>query len=847
MSARTGCAFPFAFNFELILHFELIRDLRYTTPCLMLASGFSALVYQVLWLTDLATLFGNTAQASAVGLGVFFAGLAAGSYTWGRRAAFLHAPLRTYAWLELAIAATASLCFWLFDAYRALYGPLFALVGGSPATFVIAKIALASVVLFPPAFFMGGTLPVLGHSAIGAAHRLGGSGALLYGLNTLGAATGALAAGFYLPAALGFQRTYLVAIGINVAIAVAAFVLGTANRARRPAGSVHRTSDACSLPRSILILAGASGFLTLSLQVVAVRLFAQVLQNSVYTVSSILTIFLLALAVGALAASRLARLAAPDPRVTLAAVVTVAGALIATIPFTFVMATGGLQYVATDKGWIDYLQSVLGVTALVLAVPCVAAGMVFPFLLRIAQERPVGAGHALGMLGAWNTLGAVAGPVATGFILLPAVGVWGTFQLIAAAYLVASSLCFLTGPAAPRVLRLAPLAGLALLVTVLDPTRLPILRVNAAAGERVLELRESAYGVTAVVERAGDRRIKLNNHYSLGGSGALEEERNQALIPLMTHPHPYQVFFLGMGTGITAGAAVQPFVQRIVVSELVPDVAAVARRHFRHEANGLFDDPRVEIVVADGRAHLAGTRDRYDMIVSDLFVPWEAGTARLYTWEHFTTARERLASGGTFVQWLPLYQMSKREFLIVARTMLDVFPEVTMWRGDFFASRPIVALAGSIELAPLDPQVIAERGRAISGRSDVPRETAHGLTLPFYMGNLARARHLVSDVPLNTNDRPILEYTAPVTHRQERVGAARWFNADDLLAFARELIAAIPPDVDPYLAQLDRAGHDWVWTGLHRYAAVVHESTDRPAGSSADVGEHAPAERPGIQ
>jgi spermidine synthase len=811
----------------------------------MLASGFSALVYQVLWLKDLSTLFGNTAQASSVGLCVFFAGLAAGSHAWGRRTPLLRCPLRTYGWLELAIAATASLCFWLFDLYRVLYEPLFAAVGASPALFVLAKTALASAVLFPPAFFMGGTLPVLGHAAIGSPDRLGDTGALLYGLNILGAAAGALAAGFYLPALLGFQRTYLTAIGINVMIAAAAFVLAAAVKSvHRPDARRTRRASSQPLPRFMLMLAAASGFLTLSLQVVAVRLFAQVLQNSVYTVSSILAIFLLSLAAGALAASRLARLAAPDPRITLAAVITISGIAVATIPFTFTLATGGLQYVATDKGWGAYLSHVFGTTALVLAVPCAAVGIVFPFLLRIAQERRFGPGHALGTLGAWNMLGAIAGSAATGFIVLPILGLWGTLQLIAAAYLMASVLCYLvTAPSASRLLRLAPLAGLGLLVTILNPTRLPILRADTARGERVLELRESVYGVTAVVERGGDRRIKVNNYYSLGGSAALEEERNQALIPLMTHPQPRQLFFLGMGTGITAGAAVQPFVQRIVVTELIPDVAAVARRHFQHEANGLFEDPRVEIVVADGRAHLAGTRDRYDLIVSDLFVPWEAGTASVYTHEHFTTARERLAPGGTFVQWLPLYQMSKREFLIVSRTMLDVFPDVTMWRGDFFAERPIVALVGSLDLAPLDPRVIAERARTVSGRTDMLPETAHALTLPFYMGNLARARHLVPDVPLNTDDRPVLEYIAPVTHRQQRIGAARWFNAFDLLAFSSDLLAAVPPEADPYLARLDSAQRDWVWTGHHRYARVVRQSAERPQDVSADPDENASAGR----
>jgi spermidine synthase len=105
----------------------------------------------------------------------------------------------------------------------------------------------------------------------------------------------------------------------------------------------------------------------------------------------------------------------------------------------------------------------------------------------------------------------------------------------------------------------------------------------------------------------------------------------------MTHPNPRSVFFIGMGTGITAGAAVQPPVERMVVAELIPDVVRAARRHFPEFANGLFDDPRVEIVVDDGRNHLAAVREPFGLIISDLFVPWEAGSGSLYTREQPTT------------------------------------------------------------------------------------------------------------------------------------------------------------------------------------------------------------------
>jgi spermidine synthase len=792
----------------------------------VVASGFSALVYQVLWLRDLGTIFGNTAQASAVGFAVFFAGLAVGAHWWGRRSGALRSSLAAYAWLELGIVLTAGLGYFLLDAYRLAHAPLVALAGTAPWLLLTGKAVLAAAVLFPPAFFMGGTIPVLGQAAIRHRRRLGQIGARLYGLNTLGAAAGALAAGFFLPAILGFGGAYATALAINAAIGLAAMVLAL----RLPADGARRVAPVAITRRpvapALLALAAASGFLMLALEVAAVRLFTQVLQNSVYTFATVLVVFLVALSAGALAAGRLARIPL-DPRLVLAALLTLSGVALTIVPMAFYLATDGLAYVAVTEGWHGYLLRVAATVALVLGIPSAVAGTVFPFLMRLAQEGTAGPGGVLGALGASNLAGAIAGSLATGFVLLPALGLWGVLTLLPAAYLVLALVVLVTAPALGWLPRLSPLAGLLLLATLLNPLDLPLLRIDPTAGERILFVREGPYGVTAVVEREGDRRIRVNNHYALGGSAAATYERQQGLVALATHPDPRSVFFLGMGTGITAGAAVRAPVERLVVAELIPDVVEAARRHFADLAGGLFSDPRVSIVTTDGRSYLAGTRETFDLVVADLFVPWEAGTGYLYTREHFQTVRDRLAAGGRFVQWLPLYQLSPDDFLIVARTMLGVFPHVTLWRGDFLADRPIVALVGSLDGDLLPP--VPAAGDEDGTMDDIGALRAWAL--PFYAGHLSKARHLVPDGPRNTDRRPVLEYTTPIAHRQQRVGATTWFHGHVLLMFYEDLFRAVPPEHDPYLARLSPDDRARVRRGLQRYAAVVHGDAADPAAA----------------
>jgi len=262
-------------------------------------------------------------------------------------------------------------------------------------------------------------------------------------------------------------------------------------------------------------------------------------------------------------------------------------------------------------------------------------------------------------------------------------------------------------------------------------------------------------------------------------------------------------------------------------------VITAARHHFDDVANGLFNDARVSLIAADGRQHLATSRERFDLVVADLFIPWEAGTGGLYTLEHFRTVRRRLGEHGAFVQWLPLYQMSRTEFMTIARTMLAAFPHVTVWRGDFFPERPILALVGTNVLEPLDPVTIAAHGTRIAG-GPVPGEAVRAMVLPFYAGHLSRAPYLVPDGPLNTDDRPRIEYTAPITQRQQNVGASRWFVRVELIDFFDALRQAVPPSADPYLTRIDSHEQRWVTAGFHYHAAAV----DRARGSTDTARSH---------
>jgi spermidine synthase len=804
---------------------------------LFFISGFAALVYQVLWVRELGLLFGSTAQAAALAIAIFFAGIALGGWFWGRQAARVRSSLLWFGILEVGVAITALGHFVLVDAYHAIYPSIYAAAGHHPTLDTLSKSAIAATILLPPAFLMGGTLPLMGQHLISRRGGLSTTGTILYAVNTAGSATGALAAAFVLPVLLGFRDSYLLAIALDAFVGISAILLAfrflqsggeriTVSRMERPAPVEAPSTAHCEgFSRPVIwTVAFASGFATLGVEVLWTRLFSQVLQNSAYTYALVLTAFLVALAIGALVANLLARIRGVAPEIVLLALLGASGIAVAASPWIFTDATDGLRYVGSDLGWHAYLGAVASVAVVAILIPGIVFGAVLPYLLRVAEGAKAAPGQVLGSLVAANTAGAILGSLAAGFVMLPVLGAWRSLLVLAAVYPLLAAFVLLQSVSMPRLAFAGAGAGIALIIAGLGTAGLDTMRLGT--GERLIELRQGSHANVAVVGRGDDRLIRVNNYYTLGGSRGWNSERNQAAIPLMLHPGAHSVFFLGMGTGITSGASLSFPVERVVVCELLPEVVDLAERHFRPWTNGLFEDPRVEIHAEDGRNCLRRSSERFDLIISDLFTPWKAGTGNLYTREHFETARKRLNSGGMFVQWIPLYQVSEREFGIIARTMGEAFEQVTLWRGDLFSNRSIVALVGHTDDAPLNPSVIGANARALGKQVGVADGIAESVALRLYAGN-ARESGLFDGYAVNTDDNALIEYLAPRTHRDVRVGKANF-----LVGYAREdlytsLLAAIDPAVDPYLAHLTAEQRGYVIAGWHRsrYAMFADRGT----------------------
>jgi spermidine synthase len=772
-------------------------------------SGAAALALEVLWMRSAGLVLGATAPTAATVLACYFTGLglgAAGARRVQRR------PVRLYGLLELGAGLGAVWSLVVFRALASDPAQAWLAVSGS-----VGRVAAIAVALLPATLCLGATLPTIAQALIttGSVERRGG---FLYAINTLGGVLGTVAMGFGLPAAIGVSASYSAAAGASLMAGAGALALALRQQEACPAGMSGGVFVSATRVGRLRMVAAGTGALGLGLEVLWTRLFAQVLHNSVYSFTAIILVFLVALALGAVVAALLLR------RVTPAAVASVAlvSAALTTVGglWLFVYWTDGLAYVGMQAGLGEYLGRIVILAAATAGPAALASGAILPALWAAWGDRG-GVAHPLGDLSAANMLGGVIGAVAAGFVVVPTIGVRGGLLAAAVAYVVLADLL-----ASPQS-RLRPLAYAALLtIVVVDPLRAPLVHLRAA-GETLRALIEGAHGIVTVVEAGDDLQLRLDNYYVLGGSAAATNERRQGLLPLLLHPDPHRVAFIGLATGITASAGPALGVPETTVIELVPEVAQAARAHFASWNGQLLARSDVRLVLDDGRRYLAASRDRFDVIVSDLFIPWHASAGNLYAREMYETVAQRLAPGGVFCQWLPLYQLTRAEFDIIVRTFRTAFPQVSLWRGDFYPDRPIVGLVGQLTTQPIDFARVRERLQRLPTWSrDTLLASPRGL-LMLYAGNLTSVADLFATAPLNTDDRPLIEFLAPRLTRMTASGDKDWFIGETLAAFYDTLDARLLGAPDPLLslsneiAAARRAG-----TALYHYALAAARHDD---------------------
>ncbi len=742
---------------------------------LFFATGFASLVYEISWSRQIGLLFGHTVHAAAIVLAAYMAGLAAGYALAGRLPGVR--PLRGYGFAELFAAAWA-LCIPLLLQQAEAGGLVMLLSSSHPWLQSALRFAFCFLLLLPATTALGATLPFMAEQLATERGPAGRRTTLFYGLNTCGALLGVAAALAFLLILVGVRGSSWLAAGISAGCGLAALFLARGPVTRSaPKDAGPPPGPAARVWTVVVIL---TGFSVMGLEIAYTRAFALVFHNSTYTFGLVVGAVLGGLAAGALLISRSRRQV--ERRAVQA---SAAAALLVSLSPGVFLAAGGLDYFACGTSFSSYMLGAAGLVALVVLPPITALGALLPASWRVLGGAEGTRGRLVGQLTMRSTLAGVAGALLTGFFFLPLLGLWGSFALLTGLVLLAAALLM------RRAQR--PALGLALLLSGAlaggGSSLIFLLRMSdeaLARGAGILQRWEGPYGWTDLERQAhtGALAIVQNLHYNLGSTRPMARELWQGDLPLLLHPAPAQVLFMGMGTGITASAALDhDEVERVVVVELIPEVVQAARQLGQHNAE-LAQDPRVQLRIDDARHVLQRREARYDVLVSDLFVPWESGSGYLYTVEHYESVRENLAPAGIFCQWIALYQLGRPELERIADSFATVFPTTTLWWGDSGQRWPIVCLLGSAEPLQLDAAVLQARLRSLDARQS-PRITMSASPLDLHLGTW----RILHPNQLNTDEHPWIEFRAPVAFRD-----ARLLQDDLLLSYHERVLSRLSRD-----------------------------------------------------
>jgi predicted membrane-bound spermidine synthase len=659
-------------------------------------SGAAALTFESLWFRQAGLAFGNSVWASALVLSSFMAGLALGSGLSVRFAKRIRRPVLTYAALEATVALTgAPLVWWLPEIGRAL-DPVLGAAFAEPWLLNALRLGVSFLALLVPASAMGATLPILVRALGERDPNFGSVLGRLYGYNTLGAVLGALASEVCLVAWFGVRGAALAAASIYAAAAVVAIFLQRALGPAAPlATSAGGGAQGGRLGGPALLLLASSfvaGGCLLAFEVVWFRLLLLFVQPNALTFSVLLAVVLSGIGLGgALAGWLLAR--RPRAYRHAAALACVTGAIAAVLyaAFRAVLEPFGTGYVV---GVADLLRLS---AALTLPVSLLS-GVLFTFT-GAALEREVAIGaRAAGLLTLANTVGSMLGSLAGAFVLLPLLGVERSFFALSFLYGAVGALLLLANAPALASRRwpfAAAATGLVLalllfpfgamrdgyLATVAARFGYPdissIEAVREGSSETVMILRteqkiEPAYhrlvtgGFSMASSQVVDRRyMKLFVYWAL----ALRPDADEALL-------------ISFGIGQTAKALTDSAgLAHIDVVDIAREVLEMSPVVFPNPSEQPLRDPRVQVIVEDGRYFLETTSRRYDLITSEPPPPKHAGVVNLYTREYFQLIHDRLTEGGVNTYWLPVHQLTLADTQAIIRAYCDAFPNCSLWAG----------------------------------------------------------------------------------------------------------------------------------------------------------------------
>lgn len=796
---------------------------------LFLLSGAAALTYEVIWSKYLVLLFGSTVQAQTVVLAVFMLGLAMGSRLFGQWANQAARPLGTYGIIEVAIGVYGLLFVWFYEAGDRLFVALGAPLLSHPGRLLLLKGGLSLGLLLLPTLLMGGTLPVLAAWLQRSGMDSGRWSTRFYAVNTLGACLGAGLAGFWLVRHLGLGMTLCVAALGNLLIGLVAIIMGRGAvdaPASDPQPDPPPLREAASTPSlaPACALVAISGGASMGLEILASRALTLVFGASLQAFGTVLMAFILGIGLGSslVSSPRLQRWNGPTVTASLFLLTAawLGGLVMGVETWVSLYCTADSGLARNEVGYWFHLLVAATISLGILGLPAALLGSVLPLWIRSVQAEGKGLSNRVGRLLAWNTTGAVVGVLLAGFVLMPRIGLRGSIGAVGIVIgLTAAIVAGCTRRGVLTAIALATVAALSLVVQTGTEDWRYLMSMGLFRGRndnldvaRVIALRkqhvqilfyEDAADATVSVEKGDGRMVddvrwlRINGKADASTKGDLPTQYLLAHLPMLARPEGTDIFVLGYGSGITAGALLGYPIRSLTIAE---NCAPVLRASpcFEPWNRRVLADRRTRVWEEDARTVLKLESRRYDAIISEPSNPWMAGIGSVFSREFYRLAASRLKDGGIMAQWFHLYEMNDEIAAMVVRTFHQTFPHMEIWdteKGD-------IVLLGSQKPWVSTPDTY-RRVFALKAPADDLRQIGISFPEAVWARQLA-SQETAGAIPdvglLQTDENPILEYDAPKAFYMNSTSKLLW-NFDErgwqsALAHPRKqaVLGALPPE-----------------------------------------------------
>ena len=738
-------------------------------------SGLCSLIDEVVWVRLIKLSLGNTVYASSIVVSLFMGGLALGALIMGRLTNHIVRPLRTYAILEICASVLALSVPYLLKIADKGYGLLFNALGPSSTVLFLLQIIIAAIIILAPTMVMGSTLPLIGLFINRFSSNVGHVVGRLYAVNTLGAAAGCYLAGFLLIGHFGVMITLYIATAINVFIAIAGWllsmkydglVLHTETNEKKPQNKP--ITDAKKSQFFLLTCCFAAGFISIGYELVWMRSIVIPMGGMTYVFSSVLTIYLVGNVLGAWIGSFLSKIT-KNPSIWFGISLSALGIC-------------GILFMTWFSKWIDiqpfitryfgenlldplFTNTTLRLihSSILFLPPSIVMGIGFPLALQSCKNTHSNTGLIVGNVYGANTIGAVLGGLLVGFFLIPKLGIQYSMTVLGLLGIWLGLTLLAVSTEKKRKYFNIVLLTVAVAITVISvlmPADSLEKKFLHRDGKKMLWIQEGTTTTVSVTQDLeGYRLLGVDGIYMAGDDDHRCAQKTLGHLGMLLNTNVKDVLSIGYGCGETSLCISYHNPGSIKCVEIAKEVTNTAQNYFSHINLSDRLPNYVTMYHMDAKNFLHLTKNKFDLIINDSDVHQSAGSAPLYTIEHFTNAKNHLNPDGLFITKLHIENQSETVIKSILATFSAAFPHVTIW---FPTTKPYIFfyLVGSNDEQTFSPDHIDKEIAKPEVKKSLDYLNISGSVdlAAWYMGDEKDLKKIAQSGTINSDYYPIVEF-----------------------------------------------------------------------------------------